>query len=69
MITNAFYSCQKLFSFLRYLNFCSDFLVIEKWFNKKANVNCKINNVTDWTTNNYNTYIVQYLKKQRQPDN
>ena len=32
-------------------------------------VNFKIYDATDWTANNYNTYIVQYLKKQRQPDN
>ena len=32
-------------------------------------VNFKIYNVTDWKTNNCNTHIAQYLRKQRQPDN
>ena len=30
---------------------------------KKATINFKICRVTDWTTNNYYTDIVQYLKK------
>ena len=30
--------------------------------------NFKIYDVTDWLTNNYNTYITQYLTKQRQQD-
>ena len=25
------------------------------------------NDVTDWTSNNYNKHIAQYLKKERQP--
>ena len=32
-------------------------------------VNFKIYDVTDWTTNIYNTHIAQYLKKYRRPDN
>ena len=32
-------------------------------------VNFKIYDVTDWTTNNCNTHIAQYLQKYRQPDN
>ena len=28
----------------------------------------KIYDVTTWLTNNYNTYITQYLTKQRQPE-
>ena len=39
----------------------------EKRFDEKANVNFKIYYVADWTTNNYSTYIVQYLKELRQP--
>ena len=31
--------------------------------NKKAKVSFKLYDVTDWTTNNHNTYIVQYFKK------
>ena len=32
-------------------------------------VNFNIHDVTDWTTNYYNTHIVQYLNKQRQLGN
>ena len=35
----------------------------EKQLDQKAMVNFKIHNVTDWTTNNYNIHIIQYLKK------
>ena len=35
---------------------------------RKLKVNFKIYHFTKWTINNYNTYIVQYLKKQRQSD-
>ena len=35
---------------------------IEKRLDKKAKVNIKIRDVTDWATNNYKTYIAQYLK-------
>ena len=33
----------------------------EKRLDKKVKVNFKINDVTGWTTNNYNKYNVQYL--------
>ena len=36
---------------------------VEKRLDKKATVNFIICGVTDWTTNKYNTYIFQYLKK------
>ena len=36
---------------------------VEKQLDKKVKVNFKIYNVTDWTANNYNTQITQYLKK------
>ena len=36
---------------------------VKKWLDKKAKVNFKIYDVTDWTTNIYNIYNVQYLKK------
>ena len=42
-------------------------MLCRKQFGKKAKVNFKIYGVTDWTTNNNNTYIIQYLKKLRQP--
>ena len=39
---------------LRYLNFRPD---------KKGKVNFSIYDVANWKANNYNIYIVQYLKK------
>ena len=36
---------------------------IEKRLDKQAEVNFKIRDYSDWTTSNYNTYIVQYLQK------
>ena len=39
------------------------------FFCKKAKINFKTYGVTDWTTCNCNTCIVQYLKKSKQPDN
>ena len=35
----------------------------EKRLDKKARVNFKIYDVTDWTANNYITHIADYLKK------
>ena len=36
---------------------------VEKRLDKKAMVNFKIYEVIDWTTNNCNIHIAQYLKK------
>ena len=36
---------------------------VEQQLDKIAMVNFKIHNVTDWTTNNHNIHITQYLKK------
>ena len=36
---------------------------VEKRLDKKAKINFKIYDVTDWTTNYYNTHITQYLKR------
>ena len=62
---NAFYfvSFQVLFileisTFLSWL-----FGFAEKQLDKKDKVIFKIYDVTDWTTNNYNTHITQYLKQ------
>ena len=41
---------------------------VEKWIDKKANVNFKIYDVQT-RQQIINTYIVQYLKKLRQSDN
>ena len=37
--------------------------VLTFWIDKKAMVNLKFYDVTDWTINSSNTHIVQYLKK------
>ena len=50
-----------LFSLLKYLPRLYGY--VEKRLDKKAMVNFKIYNVTDGTTNNYNTHIAQYVKK------
>ena len=39
------------------------FAYVEKRLDKKAKVNSKLYDITDRTTNNYNTHIPQYLKK------
>ena len=60
---NAFYFMLKalfvleIFAFLSWL-----FSYVEKRLDKKAMDNFKIYAATDWTTNNYNTYITQHLK-------
>ena len=57
-------SSEKLFLFLRYLNFCPDFCDnVEKQLDKKVNINYKLCDVTTWETNNYTTHISPYLKK------
>ena len=54
---------QKLFLFLRYLNFCADFLShVGKQLDKKAKPNFKIHDVTS-STNDCNTHIAQISKK------
>ena len=39
------------------------FAYVEKRLDKKVKVNSKLYDITDRTTNNYNTHIPQYLKK------
>ena len=61
-----FISPKKFFSFWRYSNFCSDFFSdVGKQLDKKAKVNFKIYNFPNWETNNYNTHVAQYLKKDK----
>ena len=67
MIKNVFYFMLKALSVLEIFTFLSwGFGYVEKRLDKKVKVNSKIYDVTDRTTNNYNTHIVQYLKKWRQ---
>ena len=39
------------------------FYHVEKQLDRKAKVNIKIYDVSDWVANNSNTHIDQYLKK------
>ena len=49
---------------LKTFNFCPDFFGhVGKRRDKKAKINFKIYNVTDWETNNYNTRINKCLKR------
>ena len=48
------YLTLKVLLFCRCLNFCHDFFGHrEKWLDRKAKVNFKIYDVTNWETNNY----------------
>ena len=63
-LKNASYFLLKALFVLEMFTFLSClFGHVEKWLGRKAMVNFKIYEVTDWTTNNYNRYITQYLKK------
>ena len=56
---NAFYFMTKVFFVLDIVTFLSWLSgYVEEQLNKNASVNLKIYDVTDWTANNYNTYIV-----------
>ena len=60
MMKNIFYFMLKDLSVLEILKFLFWlFVYVEKRLDKKAKVNFKIYGGTDWTTNNYNTHIVQ----------
>ena len=64
MMKNTFYFMSKALFPLEILRLLPLlFGYVKKWLDKKAKVNFKIYDVTDWTTNNYNIYNVQYLKK------
>ena len=61
---NAFYFILKALFVLKILNFCPDFFVhLGKQLDKEVQDNFKIYDVTTWETNNYNTYIAQYLQE------
>ena len=60
---NASYFTLKTIFVIEILTFLSGFFgYAEKRFDKKVEVYFKINDVTAWITNSYNTCIVQYLK-------
>ena len=59
MMKNAFYFMLNALFILEIFTF----FLSRKTVDKKAIVNFKIYDVTDWTTNNYNTHVTQYFKK------
>ena len=64
IMKNALYFMLKALFVLEIITFLSwIFDYVEKWLDKKANVNFKIYDVTDQTTINYNTHTAQCLKK------
>ena len=67
---NAFYFTLKVLSILKIFKFLPwQFSRVEKWLDQKDKVNFKIYDITTWETNNCNTHITQYLKKEKQSDN
>ena len=60
LMENTLYFTEKVFSFLRYLNFCSDFFGhVGQRVDKIANVKFKIHDVANWKTNKYIMHIAQ----------
>ena len=61
---NTFYFMLKALYVLEIFTLLSQrFGYVENQFDKKVKVNFEIYDVTEWETENYNTYIVKYLKK------
>ena len=70
MMKNAFHFMLKAHFVLEIITYLSWlFGYVEKQLDKRAMVNFKIYDVTEWAINNYNTHIAQYLMKRRQPEN
>ena len=64
MMRNGFYFMLKALFILEIFTLLSWlFGYVEKRLNKKVVINFKVYDITDWTKNNYNTYIAQYLTK------
>ena len=63
MMNNAFYFMLKFLFVLEIFFIILTFSLVKKRSDQKAKVNFRIYELTDWATNNYNTYIAQYLKK------
>ena len=67
---NTFYFRLKtlfVFEICIFLSWLSGY--VEEQFDKKAKVNFKIYDVTDWTASNHDKNIAWHLKKYRQTDN
>ena len=70
MMKNAFYFMLKTLFVLGIITFLSWlFGYAEKRLDMKTTVNFKTCDVTDWRIDNYNTHIIQYLKKKMQSGN
>ena len=65
MVKNIFYFILNTFVSVKIFLFG----FVGKQLHRKAKVNFKIYDTTDWETNNHNTHIAQYLKKERQSGN
>ena len=64
MFKNAYFFLLKALFILEMFTFLySPFGYAEKRLDKKPMANFEIYDVTDWTLNNYNTHIAQYLMK------
>ena len=70
IMKNAFYFTSKSLLVLKIFKFLSwHFGHVAKRLDMKDKVDFKIYDVTAWFTNNFNTYIVQYLEKEGETDN
>ena len=70
MMKDAFYFMFKALSALEIFAFLPRrFVHVGKRLDKKIMVNFKIDDVTDWITDNYNSHIIQYLKNLKQLGN
>ena len=64
MMKKAFYFTLKIIFVLEITQFLVwIFVHVGKRFDRKANVNFKIYDVTNWITINYSTYIARFLKE------
>ena len=64
MMKKAFYFTLKIIFVLEIIQFLVwIFVHVGKRFDRKANVNFKIYDVTNWITINYSTYIARFLKE------
>ena len=64
MMNNAFYLILKALFVLEIFTFSFRvFGYIEKHYDKKAMINFKNYNITDWIANHRNTHIIQYVRK------
>ena len=67
IVKNAFSFILKALLILRIFKFLSYFFGhVGKWLNKRAKVNLKVNDLTAWLRNNYNTHVDQQVKAIRQ---